>query len=50
MNQQRGYINIDLAAVATCLIAVGVACGIAIAWLAPIIWRLVKPWIHAITS
>ena len=50
MKTQSGYINIDFAAIFMCLLAVGVAIGLALAWLVPIVWGFVKPLIHAATS
>lgn len=49
-NLQHGYINIDFSAVFLVLIAIGAVIGVVISYVAPWLWGLVKPLLHAITA
>ena len=48
--KQRGYLNIDLTPVIIACLIVGIATGIAIAYLVPWLWSFIKPLIHALTA
>lgn len=48
MKKQNGYINLD--GFILVLIIFGVLIGIAICFVMPWLWQLVKPFIHAATS
>ena len=50
MEKQRGYIEIDFGAIFLVLVIVGVVIEIAISYVAPWVWGLVRPLLHALTA
>lgn len=46
----RGYIDIDFRGLVYLGIAVGVIATLLIVFVVPWIWRLIKPWLHGVTS
>ena len=48
--KQRGYYNMDMTGFFIGCLVVGVAIGIAIAYLVPWLWSFIKPLIHALTA
>ena len=47
---QRGYLDMNFGAFFAGLIACGVAIGIVVCWLAPVVWGWLKPLIHGATA
>ncbi len=50
MKHRRGYINLNFGAMFAGFVIAGIAIGILIAWLAPIVWSWVRPLIHGWTA
>ena len=54
MHKQNGYIKIDFRDMFTGLIVVGTVIGTIIGatlmWLIPLVWNLIKPFIHEFTA
>lgn len=48
VGRQGGYVNLD--GLFPTLIGLGVVIGLALAVAVPWLWRLLKPWLHAVSS
>ena len=48
--KQRGYFDFNLAEFGIGCLVVGIAIGIALAYLVPWLWSFIKPLIHALTA
>ena len=50
LKRQGGYFNIDLTAVLVGAAVVGMLLGSVVTIVAPWLWGVVKPWLHALTA
>ena len=48
--KQRGYYDLNVTGFSICCLIVGIAIGIAIAYLVPWLWSFIKPLIHTLTA
>ena len=48
--KQRGFYDLNVTGFLIACVIVGVAIGIAIAYLVPWLWSFIKPLIHALTA
>ncbi len=46
----KGYINLDLGALFVGTIVVGAVIGVAISFIVPWVWEMIKPILHSLTA